>query len=66
MPLTRSPLFWYAAVTLGIPLLNGAEGRTGFAEHAVTVAAAIGLVAGLRYVAGRFRRLTRRQPGLSQ
>lgn len=38
--MTRSPLFWYAAVTAAVPLANGAP----LGEHIVTVLAAVGLV----------------------
>ena len=39
VPLIAVPLFWYLAVTLVAPLLNGAADNEGFTEHALTTLA---------------------------
>jgi len=55
----QSPLAWYVAVVLVVPLVNRAfvRGPERFAEHALSTLAAVGLVAGL---AAGLRRLVAR------
>lgn len=49
--MTRSPLFWYAAVTAAVPLANGAP----LGEHILTVLAAVAALATAQVVRKRLR-----------
>jgi hypothetical protein len=51
-PLPRSvavPVFWYLALTLGVPLFNGAAAHRAFWGHAAVVAAVVGTLVALRW-----------------
>jgi len=44
-PTLLVPLGCYLAVTVGVPLLNGAGAETGFIEHSMWVVGACGIIA---------------------
>ncbi len=51
------PIAAYLAITLVLPIANGAAGRAGFAEHAMWVVAGCAIVVGGGVVVAAVRRL---------
>jgi hypothetical protein len=56
LPLMAVPLIVYLGATLVVPAVRGAARQPGFLEHAVLVAGLSGVVAGIAWLAGVFRR----------